>query len=108
MENSRAVRMAHRFSGKTVVRAAPQVRSDRRNVVRFVLHSFAGTDQGVQNAPHVMVWDRAFRKRTGDGWFLLAEPASPRMNTDAHGYGGKKSRLSAFASGAAGLMAFHP
>ena len=58
MENSRAVWMEHRFAAKTVVRAAPQVRSDRRNVVRFAPHSFAATDQGVRNAPHVWIWDR--------------------------------------------------
>ena len=57
-ENSRAVRMEHRFAAKAVVRAAPQVRFASRNVVRFAPHSFAATDQDVRSAPHVMVWDR--------------------------------------------------
>ena len=57
MENSRAIQMEHPFAPKTVVRAAPQIRFDRRNVVRFAPHSFAATDQGVRNAPHAMVWD---------------------------------------------------
>jgi len=81
--------MEHRFSGKTVVRAAPQVRFASGNVARFAAHSFAATDQGVRNAPHVLIWDRALQ-----GWDEGWGPREWRMTMDADVAKGGRARLS--------------